>query len=42
MFKKFIVFILFSASLLPQMQGKGKEKHTVVSCVVNNFKRDMI
>lgn len=42
MLKKIIVFILFSASLLPQMQGKGKEKHTVVSCVVNNFKRDMI
>lgn len=42
MFKKIIVFILFSASLMPQMQGKGKEKHTAVSCVVNNFKRDMI
>lgn len=42
MFKKFIIFILFSASLLPQVQGKGKEKHTVVSCVVNNFKREMI
>lgn len=42
MFKKIIVFILFSAALLPQVQGKGKEKHTALSCVVNNFKRDMI
>lgn len=24
------------------MQGEGKKKHTVMSCVVNNFKRDMI
>lgn len=42
MFKKIFVFVLFSASLLPQVQSKGKEKHTAISCVVNNFKRDMI
>lgn len=34
--------MLLSASLQPQMQGKEKEKHTVMSCVVYNFKRDMI
>lgn len=42
MLKKIFVFMLLSASLIPQMQGKEKEKHTVISCVVNNFKRDMI
>lgn len=42
MFKKIFVFILFSAMFIPQMQGEGKKKHTVMSCVVNNFKRDMI
>lgn len=42
MLKKFFVLLLFSASFIPQMQGEGKKKHTVMSCVVNNFKRDMI
>lgn len=42
MFKKIFVFMLLSASLMPQLQGKEKGKHTVMSCVVNNFKRDMI
>lgn len=42
MLKKIFVFIFLSATLVPQMQGEGKKKHTVISCVVNNFKRDMI
>lgn len=42
MLKKIFVLILFSATLIPQMQGEGKKKHTVMSCVVNNFKKDMI
>lgn len=31
MFKKIIVFILFSAALLPQVQGKGKA-HSIIVC----------
>lgn len=43
MLKKLLIFTLFSTSFSQHFFAKeGKSEHTVMSCVINNFKRDMI